>query len=105
MKHALRLSLFAAIAVAFGAHAALPSNAPASGPESQVRISKMQARQIALDRSPQGAVKSEKLEQRGDRQMWVVDIARYREPKHVTTVLVDANTGAVESGTPHAPKK
>lgn len=102
MKNVLRLSLFTAIALAFGATAAVPSNGPA---ESQVKISKMQARQIALDRSPQGAVKSEKLEQRGDRPMWVVDIARYREPKHVTTVLIDADTGAVESGTPHAPKK
>lgn len=106
IKTAFHSSLFGAAVVAFGAQAAAPSNAPESmNLESQMKISKMQARQIALDRSPQGAVKSEKLEQRGDRRMWVLDIARYREPKHVTTVLVDADTGIVESGEPHAPKK
>ena len=105
MNPTLRLSLAAATVLSIAAHGALAANAPASNLESQVRISKMQARQLALDRSPQGAVKSERLQQRGDQRVWVVDIARYREPTHVTTILVDADTGTVESGTPHKPKK
>jgi uncharacterized membrane protein YkoI len=110
MKSNLCLSLAAAIAVSVGAQGALAANAPASNAtasnlESQVKISKMQARQLALDRSPEGTVKSERLEQRGNERVWVVDVSRYREPKHVTTILVDADTGKVESGKPHASKK
>ena len=110
MKSNLCVSLAAGIALSIGAHGALAANTPASNAsapnlESQVKISKMQARQLALDRSPQGAVKSERLEQRGDQRVWVVDVARYREPRHVTTILVDADTGKIESGKPHASKK
>lgn len=104
MKSKLGLSLIAGVALSVGTCGAL-ANGPASNVESQVKISKKQARQIALDRSPEGTVKSEKLEQDGDRRVWVVDIARYRQPKHVTTVMVDADTGAVQSGTSHAPRK
>jgi len=104
MRRRLPLSLLAAVAFSVAALGAL-ANEPASNLESQVRISKLQARQIALDRSPEGKIKSERLEQQGDRHVWVVDVARYREPAHVTTVTIDADTGAVESGMPHAPAK
>lgn len=104
MKSKLGLSLIAGVALSVGTCGAL-ANEATSNVESQVKISKNQARQIALDRSPEGTVKSEKLEQDGDRRVWVIDIARYRQPKHVTTVTVDADTGAVQSGTSHAPKK
>ena len=105
MKPGLQLSLLACFALSIAAHGAAAADTPASNLESQVKISKTQARQLALDRSPEGTVKNERLEQQGDRRVWVMDIARYREPTHVTTVMVDADTGVVESGTPHAPSK
>jgi len=104
MKSVLHIALLVGGAWSLGTYGAL-ANQPAPNADSQVKISKMQARQIALDRSPEGTVKSEKLEQNGERRVWVIDIARYREPRHVTTVMVDADTGAVQSGTPHTAKK
>jgi len=105
LKSGLPLSLLAGFAFSIAAYGALAADTPTSNLESQVKISKMQARQIALDRSPEGTIKNERLEQQGDRRVWVVNIAKYHEASDVTTVMVDADTGAVESGTSHAPAK
>jgi uncharacterized membrane protein YkoI len=81
------------------------SNQQGSKQESQLTVSKKQARQLALDRVPDGTVKSERLETQGGSPAWVINVAQYGEPEHVTTVVVDANTGAVHSGERHAPNK
>jgi len=60
----------------------------------QPRISQNQAREIGLDRVPQGTVLAERLEQRDGRNVWFLDIAGYNNRSR-QEVLVDADTGRV----------
>ena len=95
----------AALSLGAGNALAWSNQQQSSAQESQVTVSKQKARQIALDRVPEGTVKSQRLETEGGSPAWIVNIAQYGEPEHVTTVVVDANTGAVHSGMRHASKK
>ena len=79
-----------------GAWAQLDSSA-APG---QQMVSRGAAEQLALDRSPQGSIKKESLEQRASGPTWVIDVGRYNQPQYVTRVEIDANTGKVSSGQP-----
>jgi uncharacterized membrane protein YkoI len=96
----------AAVALSLAAGNALAWSNPqrSSAQESQVPVSKLKARQLALLRVPGGTVKSEHLETHGGTPAWIVNIAQYHEPQNVTTVVVDANTGGVHSGTGHTKK-
>jgi hypothetical protein len=77
-----------ALSVGAGNAFAWPSQQLSSAQENQASISKLKARQIALDRVPDGTVKSEYLETHGGSPAWIIDIAQYGEPQHVTTVVV-----------------
>jgi len=66
----------------------------------QHMVSQRAAEQLALDRSPQGSIKKESLEQRASGPTWVIDVGRYNQPQYVTRVEIDANTGKVSSGQP-----
>ncbi len=108
MRHRSKSLWVAAVALSLGATGnalAWSNQQQSSAQENQVTVSKLKARQLALDRVPDGTVKSERLETQGGSPAWVIDVAQYREPDHVTTVVVDANTGAVRSGERHAPNK
>jgi uncharacterized membrane protein YkoI len=96
----------AAVVLGLGAGNALAwsSQQGSSAQENQVSISKLKARQLALLRVPGGTVKSEHLQTHGGTPAWIVNIAQYHEPQNVTTVVVDANTGGVHSGTGHTKK-
>lgn len=58
------------------------------------RISERQAREIGMDRVPQGTVLTERLEQRDGRNVWFLDIAGYNNRSR-QEVLIDADTGRV----------
>ena len=94
----------AALSLGAGSAQAWSNQQQASAQDTQITVSELKARQIALDRVPAGKVKSEYLETHGGSPAWIVNIAQYREPQNVTTVVVDANTGAVHSGTAHPPQ-
>src|SRR5215471_2140512 len=73
----------------------------------QARITKHQAKKIALARVKHGTIKSAELEKENGVLIWSFDIARPGK-KDVTEVQVDATTGkitAVEFETPLAEKK
>jgi hypothetical protein len=68
----------------------------------QVRVTKHQAKKIALARVRQGAIKCVELQKENGVLIWSVDIAQPRQ-KDLTDVWVDATTGkitAVEVETP-----
>jgi len=71
-----------------------------SAAPSQQMVSQRAAEQLALNRSPQGSIKKESLEQRASGPTWVIDVGRYNQPQYVTRVEIDANTGKVSSGQP-----
>lgn len=60
----------------------------------QPLISERQAREIGLDRVPQGSVLTARLEQRDGRSVWFLDIAGYNNRSR-QEVLVDAGNGRV----------
>jgi hypothetical protein len=73
----------------------------------QARVTKHQAKRIALARVKGGTIKSAELEKENGVLIWSFDIARPGK-KDVTEVWVDATTGkitAVEVETPLAEKK
>jgi uncharacterized membrane protein YkoI len=73
----------------------------------QVRITKHQAKKIALARVKHGTIKSSELEKENGVLIWSFDIARPGK-KDVTEVWVDATTGkiaAVDVETPLSEKK
>ena len=73
----------------------------------QVRVTKHQAKKIALARVKRGAIKCVKLEKENGLLIWSVDIAQPPK-KDLTDVWVDATTGkitAVEVETPITEKK
>ena len=70
--------------------------------ETQARITKVQAQDIALAKAPGGTVKECEIETEHGRLVWSFDIAM-PGTRDVTEVLVDAQTGevvAVEHETP-----
>jgi len=73
----------------------------------QSRVTKQQAKKIALARVKRGAIKRVELEKENGLLIWSVDIAQPLK-KDLTDVLVDATTGkitAVEVETPITEKK
>jgi uncharacterized membrane protein YkoI len=73
----------------------------------QVRVTKHQAKEIALARVRHGAIKCVELQKENGVLIWSVDIARPRQ-KDLTDVWVDAITGkitAVEVETPITEKE
>jgi uncharacterized membrane protein YkoI len=73
----------------------------------QARITKYQAKKIALDRVRHGAIKRVELQKENGVLIWSVDIAQPPK-KDLTDVWVDATTGkitAVEVETPITEKK
>jgi uncharacterized membrane protein YkoI len=60
----------------------------------QPQISERQAREIGLDRVPQGSVMMARLEHRDGRPVWFLDIAGYNNRSR-QEVLVDASNGQV----------
>ena len=73
----------------------------------QPRVTKHQAKKIALARVKRGAIKRVELEKENGLLIWSVDIAQPLK-KDLTDVLVDATTGkitAVEVETPITEKK
>ena len=73
----------------------------------QARVTKHQAKKIALARVKRGTIKSAELEKENGVLIWSFDIARPGK-KDVTEVWVDATTGkitAVDVETPLAEKK
>jgi hypothetical protein len=73
----------------------------------QARVTKQQAKKIALARVKRGAIKRVELEKENGLLIWSVDIAQPLK-KDLTDVLVDATTGkitAVEVETPITEKK
>jgi uncharacterized membrane protein YkoI len=90
----------AGVACAANGAEAWPQLQSSVAPGQQVMVSQRAAEQLALDRSPQGSIKSERLEQRASGPTWVIDVGRYNEPQYVTRVEIDANSGNVSSGTP-----
>jgi uncharacterized membrane protein YkoI len=60
----------------------------------QPQISERQAREIGLDRVPQGTVLTQRLEQQDGRPVWFLDIAGYNSRSR-QEVLVDASNGRV----------
>jgi hypothetical protein len=73
----------------------------------QARVTKQQAKKIALARVKRGAIKCVALEKENGLLIWSVDIAQPRK-KDLTDVWVDATTGkitAVEVETPITEKK
>lgn len=69
---------------------------PQAARERQARVTETEARQIALDRVPNGAVKEAELEREHGRLVWSLDLAR-PGMSDVTEVLIDAVTGEVVS--------
>ena len=73
----------------------------------QARITKQQAKRIALTRVKRGAIKCVELEKEHGMLIWSVDIAQPRK-KDLTDVWIDATTGkitTVELETPLIEKK
>ena len=73
----------------------------------QARVTKQQAKKIALARVKRGAIKRVELEKENGLLIWSVDIAQPLK-KDLTDVWVDATTGkitAVEVETPMTEKK
>ena len=73
----------------------------------QARVTKHQAKKIALARVKRGAIKCVELEKENGVLIWSVDIARPLQ-KDLTDIWVDATTGkitAVEVETPITEKK
>ena len=62
----------------------------------QARITKLEAKKIALTKVKRGAVKCVELERDNGVLIWSVDIARPRK-KDLTDVWVDATTGKIAS--------
>jgi len=60
----------------------------------QPRISEREARELGLDRVPQGTVRAARLEQRDGRLVWFLDIAGYNNRSR-QEMLVDASDGRV----------
>jgi hypothetical protein len=88
-----------------------PFNLPAQQSETellkQARITKHQAKKIALARVRHGAIKCVELQKENGVLTWSVDVAQPRQ-KDLTDVWVDATTGkitAVEVETPITEKK
>jgi uncharacterized membrane protein YkoI len=70
--------------------------------QSQAKVTKEQAQQIALAKVPGGTVKEAEIEKEHGKVIWSFDIAT-AGTKDITEVQVDANTGdvvAVEHETP-----
>ena len=73
----------------------------------QARITKLEAKKIALTRVKRGAIKCVELERENGVLIWSVDVARPRK-NDLTDVWVDATTGkitTVEQETPLFEKK
>ena len=68
----------------------------------QARITKHQAKKIALTRVKRGAIKCVELERENGVLIWSVDIARPRK-KDLTDVWVDATTGKITTVEPETP--
>jgi len=62
--------------------------------EAMAKISEASAREIAMNRVPDGEIKTGELEKENGRLIWSFDIAR-KDSKDITEVEVDANTGKV----------
>ena len=94
----LLLAVAGAACAANGA-GAWPQLQSSAAPGQQM-VSRGAAEQLALDRSPQGSIKKQSLEQRPSGPTWVIDVGRYNQPQYVTRVEIDATTGKVSSGQP-----
>src|SRR5260370_21031433 len=68
----------------------------------QVRVTKHQAKKIALARVRHGAVKCVELQKENGVLIWSVDIAQPRQ-KDLTDVWVDATTGKITADEVEAP--
>ena len=62
----------------------------------QAKVKKSEAQRIALERAPQGRVKSAEIEKERGKLVWPLDIST-PGTRDITEVLVDANTGAILS--------
>jgi hypothetical protein len=90
----LRALLVVGLAAPFAATAAM-SDMQTQGTE-QPRINWKQAREIGLDRVPEGTVKTQRLQHDNGRLVWFLDINGYNSRSR-EEVLVDADTGHVIS--------
>lgn len=67
-----------------------------AGPEGKAKIGKDQAQKVALERVPDGTIKSAELETEHGKLIWSFDIARPKTA-NITEIQVDAKTGAIVS--------
>src|SRR5437879_2065491 len=92
LPRVFRASIVVAPALLFGgAMAAVPAN---SALEHEAKISKSAARNIALNRVPEGTVKTARLERENGKLVWHFDIVGYHGRSR-QDVVVDATTGDV----------
>jgi uncharacterized membrane protein YkoI len=89
---ALRALVFVGLAVPVYVTAA---DYAATGTE-QPKITQRQATELALNRVPQGTVKTARLQQENGRPVWFLDIVGYNSRSR-EEVLVDASNGRVLS--------
>jgi hypothetical protein len=64
--------------------------------KAKAKITKKEARNIALGKVPKGKVKEQELEEENGKLIWSLDI-KTKDSKDITEVHVDAITGAVLS--------
>jgi uncharacterized membrane protein YkoI len=98
------LSVGLLLSVSARTHAA---DKEAAALKSQAKITKKEARRIALGKVPKGKVKEQELEKENGKLIWSFDIAT-KGSKDMTEVHVDALTGdiiSVEKETPSDEKK
>jgi uncharacterized membrane protein YkoI len=86
--------LVTGLAAPFAASAATSAAQP-QGTE-QPRINWQQARQLGLDRVPEGTVKTQRLQHDNGKLVWFIDINGYNSRSR-EEILVDADTGHVIS--------
>ena len=99
--------LLAAAIVVVGAAGCASEKQEQAELQAQAKISKEQAQQTALAKSPGGTVKEGELEKEKGKLIWSFDIAT-PDSKDITEVNVDAITGdvvSVEKETPEQQKK
>jgi hypothetical protein len=91
---------FIAVVAVSGALFAAPSQTELM---KEATISKSQAEKTALDKVPNGVIKSEEIEREHGKLIWSFDIAT-NGTKSITEVQVDAKTGKIISIQVETPK-
>ncbi|HTS20196.1 MAG TPA: PepSY domain-containing protein [Casimicrobiaceae bacterium] len=94
MKHPRFVAIALSAVLLAGASSSVYAVGYSAGAIDQPKITMNQAREIGLDRVPDGTVLAERLEHRDGRPVWFLDIAGYNRRSR-QEVLVDADTGRV----------